>query len=69
MFNISLDGGSFSKNLDDFDSIRSVLLYRSVKPIPRRDDYQDLIYSFNCIFCEVVLFGQRPEGLWIPEGI
>ena len=31
MFNISIDGGSFSKNLEDFDSIRSVLLYRSVK--------------------------------------
>ena len=30
MFNISIDGGSFSKNLEDFDSIRSVLLYRSV---------------------------------------
>lgn len=31
MFNISIDGSSFSKNLEDFDSIRSVLLYRSVK--------------------------------------
>lgn len=33
MFNIPIDGGSFSKNLEDFDSIRSVLLYRSVKPL------------------------------------
>lgn len=33
MFNISIDGGSFSKNLEDFDSIRSVLLYRSVKSL------------------------------------
>lgn len=31
MFNISIDGASFSKNLEDFDSIRSVLLYRSVQ--------------------------------------
>ncbi|XP_047437712.1 protein inturned isoform X2 [Mugil cephalus] len=32
MFNISLDGGSFSKNLEDFDSIRSVLLYSDLEP-------------------------------------
>lgn len=31
MFNISLNGNSFSENLDEFDSIRSVLLYRLVK--------------------------------------
>lgn len=32
MFNISLDGSSLSENLDEFDSIRSVLLYRLVNP-------------------------------------
>ncbi|XP_034533163.1 protein inturned isoform X2 [Notolabrus celidotus] len=32
MFNISIDGGSFSKNLEDFDSIRSVLLYSDLEP-------------------------------------
>lgn len=31
MFNISIHGNSFSENLDEFDSIRSVLLYRLVK--------------------------------------
>lgn len=31
MFNISINGNSFSENLDEFDSIRSVLLYRLVK--------------------------------------
>lgn len=52
MFNISLDGGSFSKNLDDFDSIRSVLLYRSVKPI-QGWTIQNLVYSFDCIFVKL----------------
>lgn len=32
MFNISIDGSSLSENLDEFDSIRSVLLYRLVNP-------------------------------------
>ncbi|XP_029311249.1 protein inturned isoform X2 [Cottoperca gobio] len=32
MFSISIDGGSFSKNLEDFDSIRSVLLYSDLEP-------------------------------------
>ncbi|KAM6909244.1 protein inturned [Xenentodon cancila] len=32
MFNISVDGSSFSKNLEDFDSIRSVLLYSDLEP-------------------------------------
>ncbi|XP_074518534.1 protein inturned isoform X3 [Halichoeres trimaculatus] len=32
MFNISIDGGSFSQNLEDFDSIRSVLLYSDLEP-------------------------------------
>ncbi|XP_067380293.1 protein inturned isoform X2 [Channa argus] len=32
MFNISIDGCSFSKNLEDFDSIRSVLLYSDLEP-------------------------------------
>ncbi|KAM9424592.1 protein inturned isoform 2-T2 [Pholidichthys leucotaenia] len=32
MFNISIDGCSFSKNLEDFDSIRSVLLYSELEP-------------------------------------
>nr|XP_046235787.1 protein inturned isoform X2 [Scatophagus argus] len=32
MFNISIDGSSFSKNLEDFDSIRSVLLYSDLEP-------------------------------------
>ncbi|XP_008284608.1 protein inturned [Stegastes partitus] len=32
MFNISIDGASFSKNLEDFDSIRSVLLYSDLEP-------------------------------------
>ncbi|XP_033961700.1 protein inturned isoform X2 [Pseudochaenichthys georgianus] len=32
MFNISIEGGSFSKNLEDFDSIRSVLLYSDLEP-------------------------------------
>ncbi|KAM7377173.1 hypothetical protein PAMA_013785 [Pampus argenteus] len=32
MFNISIDGGSFSNNLEDFDSIRSVLLYSDLEP-------------------------------------
>ncbi|KAM9718338.1 protein inturned isoform 2-T2 [Menidia menidia] len=32
MFNLSIDGGSFSKNLEDFDSIRSVLLYSDLEP-------------------------------------
>ncbi|XP_035531562.1 protein inturned isoform X2 [Morone saxatilis] len=32
MFNIAIDGGSFSKNLEDFDSIRSVLLYSDLEP-------------------------------------
>ncbi|XP_074479576.1 protein inturned isoform X2 [Sebastes fasciatus] len=32
MFNISINGGSFSKNLEDFDSIRSVLLYSDLEP-------------------------------------
>ncbi|CAL8378375.1 unnamed protein product [Boreogadus saida] len=27
MFNIAIESGPFSKNLEDFDSIRSVLLY------------------------------------------
>lgn len=31
MFNISINGSSFSEKLDEFDSIRSVLLYRLVK--------------------------------------
>ncbi|XP_068443813.1 protein inturned isoform X2 [Clinocottus analis] len=32
MFNIAADGGFFSKNLEDFDSIRSVLLYSDLEP-------------------------------------
>lgn len=32
MFNTSIDGSSLSENLDEFDSIRSVLLYRLVNP-------------------------------------
>ncbi|XP_029943830.1 protein inturned isoform X2 [Salarias fasciatus] len=32
MFNISIDGGPFSQNLEDFDSIRSVLLYSDLEP-------------------------------------
>ncbi|XP_061566818.1 protein inturned isoform X2 [Cololabis saira] len=32
MFNVSVDGSSFSKNLEDFDSIRSVLLYSDLEP-------------------------------------
>ncbi|KAM6949628.1 protein inturned isoform 2-T2 [Aplochiton taeniatus] len=32
MFNTSTAGGSFSKNLEDFDSIRSVLLYSDLEP-------------------------------------
>ncbi|KAM4537271.1 protein inturned isoform 2-T2 [Odontesthes bonariensis] len=32
MFNLSIDGSSFSKNLEDFDSIRSVLLYSDLEP-------------------------------------
>ncbi|KAM3857776.1 protein inturned [Diretmus argenteus] len=32
MFNISIDGGSYSRNLEDFDSIRSVLLYSDLEP-------------------------------------
>lgn len=31
MFNISIDESYFPENLDEFDSIRSVLLYRLVK--------------------------------------
>ncbi|KAM8900110.1 protein inturned isoform 2-T2 [Spinachia spinachia] len=32
MFNISADGGSFSENLEDFDSVRSVLLHSDLEP-------------------------------------
>ncbi|XP_076018598.1 protein inturned isoform X2 [Genypterus blacodes] len=32
MFNTAIDGGSFSDNLEDFDSIRSVLLYSDLEP-------------------------------------
>ncbi|XP_075884365.1 protein inturned isoform X1 [Nelusetta ayraudi] len=32
MFNSSTHGGSFSQNLEDFDSIRSVLLYSDLEP-------------------------------------
>uniref|UniRef100_A0A3P9H4G0 Protein inturned n=1 Tax=Oryzias latipes TaxID=8090 RepID=A0A3P9H4G0_ORYLA len=32
MFNLSIDGCSFSKNLEDFDSIRSVLLHSELEP-------------------------------------
>ncbi|XP_072232601.1 protein inturned isoform X2 [Leuresthes tenuis] len=32
MFNLSIDGSSFSKNLEDFDSVRSVLLYSDLEP-------------------------------------
>ncbi|XP_026208609.1 protein inturned isoform X2 [Anabas testudineus] len=32
MFNISIDGCSYSENLEDFDSIRSVLLYSDLEP-------------------------------------
>eukprot|EP00066_Takifugu_rubripes_P028361 XP_011617627.1 PREDICTED: protein inturned isoform X2 [Takifugu rubripes] len=32
MFNISIDGSSLSENLDEFDSIRSVLLYSDLEP-------------------------------------
>ncbi|CAL8242030.1 unnamed protein product [Merluccius merluccius] len=32
MFNIAIESGPFSKNLEDFDSIRSVLLYSDLEP-------------------------------------
>ncbi|XP_028997627.1 protein inturned isoform X2 [Betta splendens] len=32
MFNISIDGCSYYRNLDDFDSVRSVLLYSDLEP-------------------------------------
>ncbi|KAF0021646.1 hypothetical protein F2P81_026101 [Scophthalmus maximus] len=43
MFNISIDGGPFSKNLEDFDSIRSVLLYRVRSLLEYRRGFKNLV--------------------------
>lgn len=55
MFNSSTHGGSFSQNLEDFDSIRSVLLYRSVALFNR--------LNLNCIHVFVAELLVSPGGL------
>lgn len=54
MFNSSTYGGSFSQNLEDFDSIRSVLLYRSVALFNR--------LNLNCLHVFVAVL------LWVQGG-
>lgn len=60
MFNISINGSSFSENLDEFDSIRSVLLYRLVKT---RNDV--VTTSQLCIISLCVLQTQHVVRGWI----
>lgn len=54
MFNIPIDGSSFSKNFEDFDSIRSVLLYRSVKPLSKwsQSATNDLCKGQIVLYCQ-----------------
>lgn len=52
MFSSSTYGGSLSQNLEDFDSIRSVLLYRSVALLNG--------LNLNCLHCCLAL---SPGGL------
>lgn len=58
MFNISIDGCSYSKNLEDFDSIRSVLLYRSVRlnTIQLWHKYLDIIYILFILLIKLLVF-------------
>lgn len=67
MFNISINGSSFSENLDEFDSIRSVLLYRLVKT--RHDDVttsQLCISIYWFVFCKVGMLSG--VGLFLNSG-
>lgn len=65
MFNISIDGSSYSKNLEDFDSIRSVLLYRSVRtpnyPAVVQTIYFPL-YLFILFWCFLVFLAQGNQS-------
>lgn len=59
MFNVSGDCSSFSENLDEFDSIRSVLLYRSVK------SRYAVICPFMFVFVFMFVLQTQHVGGWI----
>lgn len=55
MFNISTDGSSLSENLDEFDSIRSVLLYRLVNPETTLSTNLDAAFIYLSIYLRIYL--------------
>lgn len=55
MFNISIDGSSLSENLDEFDSIRSVLLYRLVNPETTLSTNLDAAFIYLSIYLRIYL--------------